>query len=64
MERGQQEFDNISRVIKKEVERFEEDRVGELRTTIIRYIEEHLKHQALVCSYAIQVYSNLNLIHL
>lgn len=46
VERGQQEFDQISRVIKKEVERWEEERIGELRNTIVHYIEEHMKHQA------------------
>lgn len=48
MERGQQEFDMISRVIKKELERFEEVRVGELRATVLRYLDEHMKHQAQV----------------
>lgn len=57
VERGQQEFDSISRVIKKEVERFEEERVSELRSTIIRYIEEHMKHQGQVSQY--QIYTNL-----
>ncbi|KPJ03274.1 PREDICTED: sorting nexin-2 [Papilio xuthus] len=46
VERGQQEFDTISRVIKKELERWEETRVAELRATILRYLEEHMKHQA------------------
>ncbi|CAH0401390.1 unnamed protein product [Chilo suppressalis] len=46
VERGQQEFDTISRVIKKELERWEEVRLTELRATILRYLEEHMKHQA------------------
>ncbi|XP_038211247.1 sorting nexin-2 [Zerene cesonia] len=46
VERGQQEFDQISRVIKKELERWEEIRISELRATILRYLEEHMKHQA------------------
>ncbi|XP_026320950.1 sorting nexin-2 isoform X2 [Hyposmocoma kahamanoa] len=46
VERGQQEFDQISRVIKKEVERWEEARLDELRTTLLRYLDEHMKHQA------------------
>lgn len=49
MERGQQEFDTISRVIKKELERWDEVRLTELRATILRYLEEHMKHQAQVC---------------
>ncbi|CAF4914171.1 unnamed protein product [Pieris macdunnoughi] len=46
VERCHTEFDTISRVIKKELERWEEIRVAELRTTILRYLEEHMKHQA------------------
>ncbi|KAL0820263.1 hypothetical protein ABMA28_006182 [Loxostege sticticalis] len=46
VERGQQEFDTISRVIKKELERWDEVRLTELRATILRYLEEHMKHQA------------------
>ncbi|XP_049876942.1 sorting nexin-2 [Pectinophora gossypiella] len=46
VERGQQEFDTISRVIKKEVERWEETRIAELRTTVLRYLEDHVHHQA------------------
>ncbi|KOB72362.1 putative sorting nexin isoform 1 [Operophtera brumata] len=41
-----EEFDMISRVIKKELERWEEVRVTELRATVLRYLEEHMKHQA------------------
>ncbi|CAH4029138.1 unnamed protein product [Pieris brassicae] len=46
VERCHTEFDTISRVIKKELERWEEIRVSELRATILRYLEEHMKHQA------------------
>lgn len=48
MERGQQEFDTMSRVIKKELERFEEIRLDQLRDTLLRYLDEHMKHQAQV----------------
>ncbi|OWR40754.1 putative sorting nexin isoform 1 [Danaus plexippus plexippus] len=46
VERGQQEFDTMSRVIKKELERFEEIRLDQLRDTLLRYLDEHMKHQA------------------
>lgn len=48
VERGKQEFDSISRVIKKELERWEELRVDELRATVLRYLEDHMKHEAQV----------------
>ncbi|XP_023947705.2 sorting nexin-2 [Bicyclus anynana] len=51
VERGQQEFDSISRVIKKELERWEEVRLSELRATLLRYLEEHMKHQAQAIRY-------------
>ncbi|CAH2234210.1 jg16659 [Pararge aegeria aegeria] len=51
VERGQQEFDSISRVIKKEIERWEEVRLSELRATLLRYLEEHMKHQAQAIRY-------------
>ncbi|XP_047996512.1 sorting nexin-2 [Leguminivora glycinivorella] len=51
VERGQQEFDQISRVIKKELERWDEVRVVEMRATILRYLEEHMKHQAQAIRY-------------
>ncbi|VVC97004.1 unnamed protein product [Leptidea sinapis] len=41
VERSKQEFDTISRVIKKELERWEEIRITELRDTVLRYLEEH-----------------------
>lgn len=51
VERGQQEFDTISRVIKKELERWEEIRVEELRAAVLKYLEEHMKHQAQAIRY-------------
>ncbi|XP_041984431.1 sorting nexin-2 [Aricia agestis] len=51
VERNQAEFDLISRVIKKELERFEEARVEELRATVLRYLEEHMRHQAQAIRY-------------
>ncbi|KAG6457934.1 hypothetical protein O3G_MSEX010567 [Manduca sexta] len=51
VERGQQEFDTISRVIKKEIERWDELRQDELRAALLRYLEEHMKHQAQAIRY-------------
>ncbi|XP_061384292.1 sorting nexin-2-like [Danaus plexippus] len=51
VERGQQEFDTMSRVIKKELERFEEIRLDQLRDTLLRYLDEHMKHQAQAIRY-------------
>lgn len=46
VERGQQEFDTISRVIKKELERWDEVRLHDLRHALLRYLDDHMKHQA------------------
>ncbi|XP_053614432.1 sorting nexin-2 isoform X2 [Plodia interpunctella] len=51
VERGQQEFDQISSVIKKELERWEEARLTELRLTLLRYLELHMQHQAQALRY-------------
>ncbi|KAF9824466.1 hypothetical protein SFRURICE_001350 [Spodoptera frugiperda] len=48
VERGQQEFDTISRVIKKELERWDEVRLHDLRHALLRYLDDHMKHQAQV----------------
>lgn len=51
VERGQQEFNNISSMIKKEMEMFEAARVKEFKSLIIRYLEDHMAHQAQVTHY-------------
>ncbi|CAH2089693.1 unnamed protein product [Euphydryas editha] len=51
VERGQQEFDTISRVIKKELERWEELRLTELRATLLRYLHDHMQHEAQAIRY-------------
>lgn len=48
VERGQEEFDNICRMIKKELERFELLRVQEFKVILIRYIESLMKNQQQV----------------
>ncbi|XP_015599224.1 sorting nexin-2 isoform X2 [Cephus cinctus] len=45
VERGQEEFDNISKMIKKEVERFELVRVDDFKKQFIEYLEAMLQHQ-------------------
>ncbi|XP_011310837.1 sorting nexin-2-like isoform X1 [Fopius arisanus] len=45
VERGQLEFDNISKMIKKEVERFEVLRVEDFKKQLTEYLEAMLQHQ-------------------
>ncbi|XP_043277267.1 sorting nexin-2 isoform X2 [Venturia canescens] len=45
VERGQEEFDNISKMIKKEVERFELVRVDDFKKQLTEYLEVMLQHQ-------------------
>lgn len=45
VERGQEEFDNISKMIKKEVERFEILRVEDFKKQLTEYLETMLQHQ-------------------
>ena len=48
VERGQEEFDAISQMIKKEMERFEINRVKDFKQTIINYLENLMLHQQQV----------------
>lgn len=45
VERGQEEFDTISQMIKKEMERFEINRVKDFKDTVIVYLENLMLHQ-------------------
>ncbi|KAH0539525.1 sorting nexin-2 isoform X2 [Cotesia glomerata] len=45
VDRGQEEFDNISKMIKKEVERFEVLRVDDFKKQLTEYLETMLQHQ-------------------
>ena len=45
VERGQEEFDNVSKMIKKEVEQFELVRVDDFKKQLIDYLEAMLQHQ-------------------
>jgi len=48
VERGQEEFDNISKMIKKEMDRFEVNRVKDFKAIIIQYLENLMTHQQQV----------------
>lgn len=45
MNRSQEEFDSISRAIKKELERFELERVRDFKSAFIAYLEAQMKAQ-------------------
>lgn len=48
VERGQENFDKISQMIKREMERFEKCRIQDFKVMFIKYLENHLEHQAKV----------------
>lgn len=48
VQRCQQEFEEISKEIKKEMERFDIKRVSEFKTIIIKYLEDQMAHQQQV----------------
>ncbi|KAJ1524568.1 hypothetical protein ONE63_011055 [Megalurothrips usitatus] len=45
VERGQEEFDQISQMIKKEMECFEVSRVKDFKQTVVNYLENLMLHQ-------------------
>ncbi|XP_072761529.1 sorting nexin-2 [Anoplolepis gracilipes] len=51
VDRGQEEFDNISKMIKEEVERFELVRVQDFKKQLIEYLESMLQHQNQLVKY-------------
>ncbi|XP_056636314.1 sorting nexin-2 [Diorhabda carinulata] len=46
VERGQTSFNKISQMIKNEMDRFEKHRIEEFKTMFIKYLENHMEHQA------------------
>ena len=48
VERCQEDFESISKMIKTEMTRFDENRVMDFRNTIIKYLETLLRHQQQV----------------
>lgn len=55
VEKAQEEFDAISKSIRKEVERFELQRYHDFKAAIISYLESVLKNQQQVCSSVFRV---------
>ncbi|KAF7270816.1 hypothetical protein GWI33_016223 [Rhynchophorus ferrugineus] len=51
VERGQESFEKISQMIKKEMERFEKCRIHDFKIMFIKYLENHLEHQAQLVKY-------------
>lgn len=51
VERGQEEFESISKMIHKEVERFESTRVQDFKVTIVKYLESLLETQQQLIKY-------------
>nr|NP_001285586.1 sorting nexin 1, isoform B [Drosophila melanogaster]AHN54101.1 sorting nexin 1, isoform B [Drosophila melanogaster] len=51
VQRCQQQFDDISAEIKREMERFELTRVKDFKVNIIKYIEDQMAHQQQIVSY-------------
>lgn len=51
VDRGQEEFDNISKMIKEEIERFELVRVQDFKKQLIEYLESMLQHQNQLVKY-------------
>ncbi|KAL7741105.1 hypothetical protein ACLKA6_018138 [Drosophila palustris] len=51
VQRCQQQFDDISAEIKREMERFEISRVKDFKANIIKYIEVQMAHQQQIISY-------------
>lgn len=51
VERGQENFDKISQMIKKEMERFEKYRIHDFKMMFLKYLENHLQHQTKLIKY-------------
>lgn len=51
VERGQENFDKISKMIKMEMERFEKCRIQDFKAMFVKYLENHLEHQAKLVKY-------------
>lgn len=51
VERSQESFERISKMIKLEVDRFEKCRIYDFKTTFIKYLENHMEHQSQLVKY-------------
>ena len=50
VQRCQEQFEEISTEIKREMERFELERVKDFKSNIMKYIEDQMAHQQQACS--------------
>lgn len=50
VQRCQEQFEQISNEIKREMERFELNRVRDFKSNVVRYIEDQMAHQKQVSS--------------
>lgn len=48
VDRGRENFERISKMIKSEMERFEKSRVCDFKAAFMKYLENHMAHQAQV----------------
>ena len=48
MDKGQEEFETISKNIRKEIAKFEKNRVIDFKSSIIKYLESLMEHQQQV----------------
>lgn len=64
VQRCQQEFEEISQEIKKEMERFEVKRVNEFKAIIIKYLEDQMAHQQQVINRFEMKTAKLDFFHL
>ncbi|XP_061400220.1 sorting nexin-2 [Musca vetustissima] len=51
VQRCQQQFEEISTEIKKEMERFELNRIKDFKANIVKYLEDQMAHQQQIISY-------------
>lgn len=51
MSRGQEEFENISKTVKVEMEQFEINRINDFKVNIIKYMESLLETQQQLIKY-------------
>lgn len=51
VERGQENFNKISKMIKMEMERFDKSRISDFKNMFIKYLENHLEHQSQLVKY-------------
>uniref|UniRef100_A0A1I8MLZ7 PX domain-containing protein n=1 Tax=Musca domestica TaxID=7370 RepID=A0A1I8MLZ7_MUSDO len=51
VQRCQQQFEEISTEIKKEMERFELNRIQDFKANIVKYLEDQMAHQQQIISY-------------